>query len=88
MNLDYKANNNNRPLDEEKQHEQAWMADVNDLLYVDCDIEKHTPAMWSSFHSSPSDTIGQPQKCIDALLPIFNDKLNDPTYNGTGEKEN
>ena len=28
--------------DEEKQHEPVWMAEVNNILYVDCDTEKKT----------------------------------------------
>ena len=60
--------------DEEKQHEQAWMAAVNDILYADCDTEIHTPEMWSSYHAARSDTVGQPEKNIEALLPLFHEK--------------
>ena len=54
------------------------MAAVNDILYVDCDTEKHTPAMWSSYHAARSDTVGQPEKCIEALLPLFHEKAATP----------
>lgn len=60
--------------DEEKQHEQAWMAAVDDTLYTDCDTENTTPAMWSSYHAARSDTVGQPEKCVEALLPLFHEK--------------
>ena len=56
--------------DEEKQHEQAWMAAVNDILYVDCDTEEHTPAMWSSYHAARSDTVGQLEKCVSIYLEV------------------
>ena len=64
--------------DEEKQHEQAWMTAVNDNLYVNCDAEKCSPVMWSSFHAARSDTVGQPEKGIEALLPIFHEKAATP----------
>ena len=54
------------------------MAAVNDILYVDYDMEKHTPAMWSSYHAARSDTVGQPEKCIEALLPLFHEKAATP----------
>ena len=54
------------------------MAAVNDILYVDCDTEKHTPAMWSSYHAARSDTVGQPERCIEALLPLSHEKVATP----------
>jgi len=41
---------------------------------MDSDTERGTPAMWSSFHAARSDAIGQPEKSIEALLPLFNEK--------------
>lgn len=64
--------------DEEKQHDQAWMTAVHDTLYVDSDTEKRTPAMWSSYHAARSDTVGQPEKGIEALLPLFHEKAATP----------
>ena len=52
------------------QHEQAWMTAVHETLYVDSDTEKDTSTMWFSFHAARSDVVGQPQKGIDALLPL------------------
>lgn len=71
---------------EEKRHEQACMTAVHDTLYVDTDTEEDTPIMWSSFHAARSDVVGQPQKCIEALLPLFS--RNDSTWNGIGERDN
>jgi len=64
--------------DEEKQHEQAWMTAVHDTLYVDSDTEEGTPAMWSSFHAARSDAVGQHEKGIEALLPLFHEKAATP----------
>eukprot|EP00745_Piridium_sociabile_P034702 TRINITY_DN5991_c0_g1_i12.p2 TRINITY_DN5991_c0_g1~~TRINITY_DN5991_c0_g1_i12.p2 ORF type:complete len:424 (-),score=75.51 TRINITY_DN5991_c0_g1_i12:2994-4265(-) len=64
--------------DEEKQHEQAWMTAVHDTLYVDSDTEKGTPVMWSSFHAARQDAVGQPEKGIEALLPLFHEKAATP----------
>ena len=30
--------------------------------------------MWSSFHAARSDAVGQPEKCIESLLPLFHAK--------------
>ena len=62
----------------EKQHELASMGVVNDILYVECDTEKHTPAMWSSYRAARSDTVEQPEKCIEAFLPLFHEKATTP----------
>ena len=34
--------------------------------------------MWSSFHAARSDTVGQPEKSIEALLPLFHSKSATP----------
>ena len=64
--------------DAERQHEEAWMKAVNDILYVNSDLESGTPTMWSSFHAARSDVVGQPEKSIEALLPLFHDKAETP----------
>ena len=64
--------------DEEKQHEQAWMTAVHDILYEDSDAEKDTPTMWSSFHAARSDAVGQPEEGIEAFLPLFHEKAATP----------
>ena len=64
--------------DAERQHEEAWMKAVNDILYVNSDLESGTPTMWSSFHAARSDVVGQPEKSIEALLPLFHDKAATP----------
>ncbi len=64
--------------DEETQHEQAWMTAVHDTLYENSDTEKRTPTMWSSYHAARSDTVGQPEKGIEALLPLFHEKAATP----------
>jgi hypothetical protein len=63
---------------EEQQFEQAWMNAVHDALSVDSDTTDETQLMWSAFHASRSDDVGQPQKCIEALLPLFYDKAATP----------
>jgi len=63
---------------DEKQHEQAWMTAVHDTIYVNYEAGKDTPIMWSSFHAARSDVVGQPQKCIEALLPLFYEKAATP----------
>jgi len=62
----------------EKQHEKALMNAVCDYLYVDSDTESGTPTMWSSFHAARSDVVGQPEKSIEALLPLFHEKAATP----------
>jgi hypothetical protein len=76
--------------DEEKQHEQAWMTAVHDTLYMDSDTERGTPVMWSSFHAARSDAVGQPEKSIEALLPLFHEKAATPEMirHGIGENDN
>lgn len=64
--------------DEEKRHEQAWMTAVHDTLYMECDTDKRTPVMWSSYHAARSDTVGQPEKGTEALLPLFHEKAATP----------
>ena len=50
----------------------------------DSDTEKCTPAMWSSYHAAPSDTVGHQilldnrKKGIEALLPLFHEKAATP----------
>ena len=34
--------------------------------------------MWSAFYAARSDDVGQPQKCIEVLLPLFYDKAATP----------
>lgn len=63
---------------EEKQFEQAWMNAVHDALSLDCDTEEEIKLMWSSFHAARSDVVGQPQKCIEALLSLFPEKAATP----------
>ena len=76
-----------RSCNEVNQHDQAWMAEVYDTLYVDCETEKHPSATWSSYHSARSDTVVQLGKCINALLPLFHEYADDSTLNGTVEKD-
>lgn len=45
---------------------------VHDSINVDSDLEKDTRAMWSSFHATRSDAVGQPDKGIEAL-PLFHE---------------
>lgn len=51
---------------------------VNDILYVNSDLESGTPTMWSSFHAAQYDVVVQPEKSIEALLPLFHDKAATP----------
>ena len=34
--------------------------------------------MWSSFHAARSDAVGQPEKYIESLLPLFHEKAASP----------
>ena len=45
---------------------------------VNSDLESGTPTMCSSFHAARSDVVGQPEKSIEALLPLFHDKAATP----------
>ena len=45
---------------------------------MDSDTERGTPAMWSSFHAARSDAVAQPEKSIEALLPLFHEKAATP----------
>ena len=62
----------------EIQHEKAWMTAVQDSLYVEFDAEKINPVMRSSFQSARSDAVGQPEICIEFLLPLFHEKAASP----------
>jgi len=42
---------------------------------MDSDTERGTPVIWSSFHASRSNAVGQPEKGIEALLPLFHEKV-------------
>ena len=54
------------------------MTAVHDILYKDFDKERGTLAMCSSFHAARSDAVRQPEKGIDALLPLFHEKSATP----------
>ena len=64
--------------DEEQNQEQSWISAVNDALYLNSERRNDSPLMWSSFHAARSDAVGQPDKNIAALLPLFRDKAATP----------
>ena len=64
----------NNPLDNEAQHEQSWLTSAHANLDQDQGTETATPIVWSAHHASRSDAVGQTEKSIEALLPLFHEK--------------
>lgn len=50
-------------IDNNAQHEQAWMDTVHANLHLELETDTVTPIMWSAFHASRSDAVGHPEKC-------------------------
>jgi len=46
---------------------------AHEAISVNSDTEKDTQTMWSSFHAARSDVVGQPQKCVETLMPLFHE---------------
>lgn len=65
-------------IDADRQHEQSWMNEVHNNLNVEQESDTVNPIVWSSYHASRSDAVGQNAKNIEALLPLFHEKAASP----------